>query len=157
MSPARKLYYEGKYCDGLPFFERYRNIEDDGEYQAAVLKDFREHTECLIDIMPDFRMRLKLDRDSGKVMYGADVTSVFDICWYTLSRIIADVAPPVDQDMDYEFSQGKILSCLSCGKFFVRHSSRQLYCDNRNCQAERNRKNRRASYARKKAAENKPK
>ena len=36
---------------------------------------------------------------------------------------------------------------------FVRHSSRQLYCNNWDCQAERNRRNRRASYARKKAKE----
>jgi hypothetical protein len=60
---------------------------------------------------------------------------------------------PVDEDLDYFESQASILSCLACGKYFVRHSSRQPYCDNPNCQAERNRKNRRASYARKKAAE----
>ncbi len=40
---------------------------------------------------------------------------------------------------------------------YLGHSSRQLYCDNQNCQAERNRKNKRASYARKKAAEAKNK
>lgn len=151
--PARRQYYEGRICDGFPFFEKYRDIEDDDKYVESVLDDFSEHTERLIDLIPDFRMRLKLDRDSGKVMYGADVESVFDICWYTLSRIIADVAPRADQNPDELFSQGKILSCLACGKFFVRHSSRQLYCDNPSCQAERNRRNRRASYARKKAAE----
>ena len=153
VTPARELYYEGRLCDGLPFFETYRWIDDDEEYREKVMNEYDKHTETLIDILPDFRMRLKLDRESGKVMYGADVQSVFDICWYTLSRIIADVAPPADQDMDYMYSQGKILSCLACGSFFVRHSSRQLYCDNPNCQAERNRRNRRASYARKKAAE----
>lgn len=98
-------------------------------------------------------MRLKLDKKTGKVMFGADVQSVFDICWYTFSKIVADVAPPTDEDPDYMYSQGSILSCLTCGKYFVRHSSRQLYCDSWDCQAERNRRNRRASYARKKAAE----
>jgi hypothetical protein len=67
--------------------------------------------------------------------------------------MVADVAPPVDEDLNYFESQGSILSCLACGKYFVRHSSRQLYCNNWDCQAERNRKNRRASYARKKAVE----
>jgi hypothetical protein len=68
-------------------------------------------------------------------------------------NMVADVAPPVDEDLNYFESQGSILSCLACGKYFVRHSSRQLYCNNWDCQAERNRKNRRASYARKKAVE----
>ena len=30
--PARDLYFEGKLEDGLPFFERYRNMLDDAEY-----------------------------------------------------------------------------------------------------------------------------
>ena len=107
----------------------------------------------MIEMFPDFRMRLKLDKKTGKVMYGADIQSVFDICWYTFSRMVADVAPPVDPDLRYEESQGSILSCLACGEYFVRHSSRQLYCSSWDCQAERNRKNRRASYARKKSAE----
>jgi hypothetical protein len=103
-------------------------------------------------MFPDFRIRLKLDKKTKKVMYGADIQSVFDICWYTFSRMVADVAPPVDEDLNYFESQGSILSCLACGKYFVRHSSRQLYCNCWDCQAERNRRNRRASYARKKAA-----
>jgi hypothetical protein len=56
-------------------------------------------------------------------------------------------------DLRYFKSQASILSCLACGKYFVRHSSRQLYCNSWDCQAERNRRNRRASYARKKVAE----
>ena len=56
----------------------------------------------------------------GIQLFGADVQSVFDIAWYTFSRIVADVAPPVDEDLDYFESQGSILSCLACGKYFVR-------------------------------------
>jgi len=104
----------------------------------------------VIDMIPDFRMRLKYDKKTEKVMFGADIQSVFDICWYTFSRMIADVAPPLDEDLNYFESQGSVLSCLACGKYFVRHSSRQLYCNSWECQAERNRKNRRASYTRKK-------
>jgi len=150
---ARNLYYEGRLRDSLSFLERYSKDEDDKEYKAHVLEDYNDLIFKVIDMFPDFRMRLKLDKKTGKVMFGADVQSVFDICWYTFSRIMADVAPPVDEDLDYFESQGSILSCLACGKYFVRRSSRQLYCDNLNCQAERNRRNRRASYARKKAAE----
>ena len=150
---ARNLYYEGRLRDSLAFLERYSKYEDDKDYRTHVLEDYNDLIFRVIDMFPDFRMRLKIDKKTGKVMFGADVQSVFDICWYTFSRIVADVAPPVDEDLDYFESQGSILSCLACGKYFVRRSSRQLYCDSWDCQAERNRRNRRASYARKKAAE----
>jgi hypothetical protein len=150
---ARNFYYEGRLCDSLAFLEKYRKYENDKEYLERIVADYDDRIMQMIDMFPDFRMRLKLDKKSGKMMFGADVKSVFDICWYTFSRIVADVAPPVDEDPDYMYSQGSILSCLACGKYFVRHSSRQLYCDSWDCQAERNRRNRRASYARKKAAE----
>ena len=39
----------------------------------------------------------------------------------------------------------------ACGEYFVRHSSRQRYCSNPNCQAERNNRKARAYYQRKKA------
>ncbi len=52
-------------------------------------------------------MRLKSDVETGIMMYGADVQSVFDICWYTFSRIVADVAPPIAPDLRYKESQGQ--------------------------------------------------
>ncbi len=60
--------------------------------------------------------------------------------------MVADVAPPADVDMDYEFSQGSILTCMCCGEYFVRHSSHQQYCDNPNCKAKRNNHKARAYY-----------
>ena len=105
-------------------------------------------TSSLLDLFPDFRMRLKFNPRYGKVEYGADVHSVFDICWYTFARMIADTAPPVDYGAEDMFAQGSVLSCMACGSYFVRRSSRQRYCQRPECQAERNRKNRRASYAR---------
>ena len=84
---------------------------------------------------------------------GADIQSVFDIAWYSFARMISDVAPSADTDPNYMCSQGMILTCMACGCYFVRHSSRQLYCDNPNCQAERNNRKVRAYYKRKKASE----
>ncbi len=146
---ARELYYEGRLCDALPFLEKYRNIENDTEYINHIKKDYAELMSKLLDMFPNFNMRLRFDSD-GKILYAADVNSVFDIAWYTFGRLVADVAPPVDESLDYMISQGSVLSCLACGKYFVRHSSRQLYCKSPWCQAERNRKNRRNSYARNK-------
>ena len=149
---AMHLYHEGRICDGLPFLERYRtSSESEEDFSKKVLADYDVIMENLLYTLPDFRMRLKIDRKSHRVMFGADIQSIFDIAWYTFARLTADVAPPMDDDPDYMFAQGSILTCMCCGEYFLRRSSRQLYCDNPNCQAERNRKNRRASYARKKA------
>ena len=84
----------------------------------------------------------------GAASEGYTVTSVFDICWYTFGRLAADFAPPMDTGFDDEYPQGSILHCLACGSLFLRRSSRQRYCQSADCQAERNRRNRRASYAR---------
>jgi hypothetical protein len=43
---------------------------------------------------------------------GADVQSVFDIVWYTFARMVVDVAPPVDEDLNYICSQGSFLTIL---------------------------------------------
>ena len=145
---AFELYYEGRICDSFAFLEKYRQYESDEEYLKQLKADRETRMTQLIDLFPDFRMRLKMNRRSKKIEYGADVYSVFDICWYAFGRLVADVAPPADYGIDDEFSQASILSCLACGSYFLRRSSRQRYCQNWDCQAERNRRNRRASYAR---------
>lgn len=147
VSFARNLYYEGRICDSFAFLEKYRQYESDEEYLKQLKADRVERMTQLIDLFPDFRMRLKMNRRSKKIEYGADVYSVFDICWYAFGRLVADVAPPADYGIDDEFSQASILSCLACGSYFLRRSSRQRYCQSWECQAERNRRNRRASYA----------
>ena len=148
---GRNLYYEGRFGDSLPFLERYWSIQEDAEYVRSVSEDYDELIFHLTDLFPDFRLRLKQDQKTHKVELVADIDSVFDISWYTFARLVATVAPPVDTDLRYEYSQGSILTCMSCGEYFVRHSSRQRYCDNPNCQAERNKRKSRAYYQRKKA------
>lgn len=150
---GRSLYYEGRFRDSLPFLERYRPIQEDADYLRSVSEDYDELIFHLIDLFPDFRLRLKQDQKTHKIELVADIDSVFDIAWYTFARLVATVAPPVDTDLRYEYSQGSILTCMACGEYFVRHSSRQRYCDSPDCQAERNKRKSRAYYQRKKAAE----
>ena len=152
-SAGRNLYYEGRVCDSLSFLEKYRSITDDGEYEQQVKKDYDSRMLDLTEMFPDIRMRLKQNRKTHKIEMGAEVHSVFDIAWYAFARMVANVAPPADPDPDYMFSQGSILTCMACGEYFVRHSSRQRYCSNPNCQAERNNRKARAYYQRKKAEE----
>lgn len=165
--PARHLYYEGRFEDGLSIFEKYKGILDgetpikyfdkylqEGEqpFVKNPLDDYDMLLQRLLSCFPDFRMRLKINPRDGRVVYSADVQSVFDIAWYTLSRLVADDAPPKDVDNEYDSPEGSILSCLCCGDFFIRRTSRHLYCDNPNCQAERKRKNRRDCDARKRVS-----
>lgn len=143
---ARDLYYEGRLCDSLPFFEKYSVYENDSNYIKHIDEDYNKLQQQVIDLFPDFRMRLKINPRNQKIEYGADVHSVFDICWYTFARMLAQESAPIDRGDEY--CEGSILSCMACGEFFVRHSSRQRYCQKWDCQAARNRKNRNASYAR---------
>jgi hypothetical protein len=113
-------------------------------------KEYKDLLRNVLDMFPVIRWRLKMNPKSGKIEMGADVQSVFDIAWYTFARMVADVAPPVDEDLNYMYSQGSILTCMACGEYFVRHSSRQRYCNNPKCQAERNNRKSREHYKRKK-------
>lgn len=133
----------------------YRQYKDDAEYVQHVSGDYDAHARVydLLEMFPDFRMRVKRDRKTHKVEMGADIQSVFDITWYSFARMVSDVAPPADTDPNYMYSQETILTCIACGRYFVRHSSHQRYCDNPNCQAERNNRKARAYYKRKKASE----
>lgn len=148
ISAGRNLYYDGRVCESIPFLERYRLIEDDGEYLERVKSDYNELVFNLLDMFPDFRMRVKQDENTHKVQMVADIDSVFDIAWYTFARMVSDVAPPADTDMEYVHSQGSILTCMSCGRYFVRHSSRQLYCNDPSCRDQRNRVKANAYHAR---------
>ncbi len=151
VSAGRSLYYEGHICDSLPFLEKYRRYTDDAEYLEYFNADYDDRIFDALEMFPDFKMRVRQDKKTHKVEMSAEIHSVFDIAWYAFARMVADVAPPADIDMNYDFSQGSILTCMCCGEYFVRHSSRQRYCDNPNCKAERNNRKARAYYKRKKA------
>ena len=146
---GRSLYYEGRVCDSMPFLEKFRCCETDEEYLREFKKNYNDLLSTVLEAFPDIHWHLKRNKRSGKIELGADVQSVFDIAWYTFARLMAEVAPPVDSDLDYTDSQGSVLTCMACGEYFVRHSSKQRYCRNPSCQAERNNRKARAYYKRK--------
>lgn len=150
---GRSLYYEGRICDSLPFLEKYRQYTDDAEYLKHFNEDYDDRIFDALEMFPDFKMRVKQDKKSHKTEMSAEIHTVFDIAWYAFARMVSDVAPPADTDMNYMYSQGSILTCMACGQYFVRHSSRQRYCDNPNCKAERNNRKARAYYQRKKISD----
>lgn len=126
-------------------------------FEQYLIKSFLHHFLALI-LFSSFKIACLVSSSALSLFFrgylpAADIQTVFDIAWYSFARTVSDVAPSADTDPNFMFSQGTILTCMACGRYFVRHSSRQRYCDNPNCQAERNNRKARAYYKRKKAAE----
>ena len=150
---GRALYYEGRICDSMPFLEKFRHCGTDEEYLKEFNEQYYDLRHNVLEMFPDIRWRLKENKKTGKIEMGAEVNSVFDIAWYSFARLVADVAPPIDDDLNYMYSQGSVLTCMACGRYFVRHSSRQRYCNDPDCQAKRNNRKAKAYYDRQKAKE----
>ena len=104
-----------------------------------------EHYEELRDILaesiPDFRMRLKVNPATNRLVFSADINSVFDIGWYTLARMVSEDPAPEDIGYEDEPPEGIMICCHNCGAFMIRRNNRQEYCDNPECQRARNARN----------------
>ena len=151
VAAGRALYYEGRICDSMPFLEKFRRYESDEEYLEKFNENYHDLILNVTEMFPDIRWRLLENPKTHKIELGVEVKSVFDIAWYTFARLVADVAPPIDDDLNYMYDcQGSILTCMACGKYFVRHSSRQRYCQDPDCQAKRNNRKAKAYYDRQK-------
>ena len=114
--------------------------------------DFDELRKTLIECIPDFRLRLKLDPKSEKIVFAADIDSVFDIAWYTFARLLTEDPSLEFLGSDNRCRDGILICCHHCGRFFVRNSRQQQYCDRPECQKARNAKNQR-DFRKRKAVE----
>jgi hypothetical protein len=63
----------------------HRNTIEEG-FATLPYDDYYILRDKLVDMMPDFRMRLKVNRKKNLVVLAADIHSVFDIAWYTLAK-----------------------------------------------------------------------
>ena len=80
---------------------------------------------------------------NSKAVFNANINSVFDICWYTLSRFIATNSGSLDLDLSIDtedFRLSHIGVCRSCGRYMEMKSNRQHYCNKTDCQKDRNRR-----------------
>ena len=124
------------------YFEEHPEALLSGPYREPY-DDFDELRETLIDCIPDFHLRLKLNHKSGKIVFAADVNSVFDIAWYTFARLLTEDPSLEFLGSDNRCRDGILICCHHCGRFFVRNSRQQQYCDRAECQKARNAKNQR--------------
>ena len=107
----------------------------------------------MVDIMPDFRIRLKVNPRTRKMVFAADVHSVFDICWYTLARKMSEDVAPEDKGTSADKKEkrdGVVLSCPFCGEAFVRRWNRTKTCGSVKCEKARKAMNQRNSRKKRK-------
>lgn len=142
--------------------EDKETIELDEEYEqltpnkklALFKKNALSHKEELyqniISFFPDIPMHLTYNFKNKGVGITASIDSVFDICWYTMARMLTyyglsdsdRVENRVYKDKQWYYDQGTYGTCLFCGKLFLKEGARQKYCKNNpECQKARKRKN----------------
>ena len=176
-------YKDGKHFSGIPFFEKFKVDPDDTpevdyssaggdlieemkldsaagskkqatDYFTRVPYDYIDELQkILVDMVPDFRMRLKINPKTQRAVFAADINSVFDICWYTLARKISEDVAPDDKGTEEEKPKGIILTCPYCGDAFVRRSTRTVTCGKPECHKARKRMNQRNSRMQRKIKE----
>lgn len=64
--------------------------EQDDYFAMEPYDHYEELRDRLIECVPDFRRRLKLNPRTNCLVFSADVNSMFDIAWYTLARFLSE-------------------------------------------------------------------
>ncbi len=126
--------------------------EDD--FEVFPQQHLPELQETLLECFPDYTLRLKKAPGKNRVMFAADVHSVFDIAWYSFARLLAE-EPIREIEKEQGISRDRdelIINCRHCGKYMIRRSNRQEYCDSPECQKARNANNQR-EFRRRRATE----
>jgi len=168
---AYNLAEEGKYFDTLTIFNQYKlgkfedepasddkpisakdlikEMQEDKTY-TVTLKGFRDNVikhkteimESIVYRIPEIKMFLGIER--GKVKILAEFDSIFDICWYTIIRLLSVNGELADEDLEgvlaTRFNEVHYGVCSCCRNLFKINSNRQRYCHSELCQQERNRK-----------------
>ena len=122
------------------------------ELATTPYDDYDELRNALIDIIPEFTMKLKADPRTNQLEFSTDINSVFDIAWLTLARMLSGDPAPEDKVKQDNHPEGIMIRCHNCGKFIIRKSSRQEFCDAEECQKVRNARKQKA-YRERKAIE----
>ena len=101
---------------------------------------YSEMMNKLADIMPEFRVRVKADPRTERMVLAAEVNSVFDIAWFVLARLITSCGQRVKQEASAEGTPKElaVVICPSCGKAFARRSNRQQFCTKEECRKAHN-------------------
>ena len=115
----------------------------EGEFAEEPYDHFEELRNAMLEFFPDFKLRLKLNPKTNRIVLSADVDSVFEIAWYALAHLMTEEPLPEEKGKQVNRSEGMMTCCKNCGRFFIRHNYRNEYCGLIECQKARNAKNQR--------------
>lgn len=163
MKAASRLSKEGRFFEGLPFFEQYKRAIPEAEWGTdgeSISTDdlisemqkseaypiakphgtYKEMLSKLADIMPPMNMRVRLDPNTNRMVFAAEVNSAFDIAWFTLSRMLTANGVKYHQGKSAEGipKELAVVTCLNCGEAFPRRSNRQQFCTKEECRKAHN-------------------
>ena len=65
-------------------------------------------------------MRLKVNPKTNRIEFSADVNYIYDIAWFTLSRMISEEPAPANIGMFDDRLEGIMLCCRHCGDFLIK-------------------------------------
>lgn len=134
----------------------HTNTAEEG-FARVPFDDYEELRDKLIDMIPDFRLRLKVNYKRNRVVFAADIHSVFDIAWFALAKKICDDTHPQMTELLKNLDSREkpvVLTCPICGTAFVRKGKgvRKIYCGNYECDKRRRAKNTQNTRRRQKIA-----
>lgn len=119
------------------------HINTKEEFVKAVVKDKIKIYKKICDMIPEVRMYLSYDISRKRCEFVANIESVFDICYYTIARLLASNAPSEDQNTDkysvYDLGES-ISYCEICGKMYIKNGNNQKCCGDEDCVRAINRK-----------------
>ena len=126
--------YQKKYEQ---FLEEHEH--DKWRFTLDPIYEFYELRNKLLEMIPDFQMRLKVDPKTDKVVFAASVRSIFDIAWFTLARYMVDVQLTDEGTIERYYPNAKVCVCKCCGKAFARpaEQNRRQYCGDPDCDLKR--------------------
>lgn len=127
-------------------------------FKKNALKDKENIYQSIANFFPDIKMHLQYDFKNKGIAITATIDSVFDICWYTMARMVTfyglndedRTLNRVYKEKQWYYDEGNYGTCLFCGKPFLVEGARQKYCKKPECQKARKRKNAKDCYNKKK-------
>jgi len=163
--PALNYYKNGQFFSTVPWFADYstemrvdkynidpnwndikRGIKDaehshmhinsKEEFRKAVVKDKINIYKKILDMIPEIKLSLNYDIQRDKCELVANIESIFDICYYTIARLVASNAPSEDENTDrytsYDLGE-QISYCEICGKMYIKTGNNQKCCGSDAC------------------------
>lgn len=115
-------YVKGNIPAERHLYKRHREEHSgDGpnnEFAAELYVDYGELRDRFIECIPGFRLRMKLDPQTHRLVFSAEVESVFDIAWYALARMLSEESPPGEKSKPEERPEGIMRCCYSLRALF---------------------------------------